>query len=292
MKGKESIIPIAIPFEIPLLNGQRMPRSVWCYIVRGESAALIDASVAGAWNRIQEAIGVAGIQIGAIRHLVFTHAHPDHIGVAPALLRDIPATTYAHRDAVRWIEDTEAQKRERPVPGFDSLVEGSVRINRTLEDGEFLDLGGIRLQAIATPGHADGQLAFYCQEAEALFSGDALPEPNAMPIYTDLPATIRSLQRLRELTAVTALYSSWEEPIYERSFINTRFDIAFSWLQAVHDAVRGAVADGQADPAVITATAMTTLGLPPFAANPLTAATVRAHLKYADVPRIFDITFS
>lgn len=35
-----------------------------------------------------------------------------------------------------WIEDVDLQNRERPVPGFGSLVGGSVRIDSELVDGD------------------------------------------------------------------------------------------------------------------------------------------------------------
>lgn len=285
------IFPVEIPFEIPLPGGERLSRSVGCYLVTGEDAALIDTGVAGAWKRINDAMRENGIDPCNLRHLLFTHAHPDHIGAAVSILQDVAPNTHAHADAIEWIEDPDTQKQQRPVPGFDTLVEGGVKITQPLADGKTLDLGGIRLTVLATPGHARGHLAFYCPEASALFSGDAIPEPNALPIYTDLPATLHSMRQLQGLESVEALYSSWERPIHGREAIQARFEDAFNWIQVVHEAVRNAVHENRlSDWMSVTRHAMEMLGLPPFAANPLTAATVQTHMTFTNHQTITGIS--
>lgn len=290
MSVKDHIYPIEILFDIPLPNGQSLPRSVGCYLVVGASVALVDAGVAGAWPQVENALCTNDIGADALGHLVFTHAHPDHIGAAPSIVKAVAPSTYAHSDAVCWIEDPETQKRERPVPGFDGLVEGPVAIDKRLSGGDVLDLGGLHLQVLATPGHADGHLALYCPEAEALFTGDALPEPNAMPIYTDLAATLCSIRTLQGVEAVQTMYSSWEAPIRGRGAIDARCAEALDWVKRIHDSVRTATAgSGERDLQILTRQVMEDLGLPPFAANPLTSRTIQAHLAHIEDKRVADM---
>jgi hydroxyacylglutathione hydrolase len=47
-------------------------------------------------------------------------------------------------------------------------------VDRHIGDGEVLDVGGLRLRSLYTPGHAPGHLAFYVEDEDLVLSGDAL----------------------------------------------------------------------------------------------------------------------
>jgi hydroxyacylglutathione hydrolase len=47
-------------------------------------------------------------------------------------------------------------------------------VDRHLEDEEVLEVGGLRLKSLYTPGHAPGHLAFYLADEGLVLSGDAL----------------------------------------------------------------------------------------------------------------------
>jgi hydroxyacylglutathione hydrolase len=47
-------------------------------------------------------------------------------------------------------------------------------VDRHLEDEEVLEVGGLRLRSLYTPGHAPGHLAFYLEDEGLVLSGDAL----------------------------------------------------------------------------------------------------------------------
>ncbi len=69
---------------------------------------------------------------------------------------------------------------------------------------EETDIGGIRVQAIATPGHTPGHLSFFFPEEEVLFIGDYDLTPFG-PWYGDaassIEETIESIRRLKEIPA-------------------------------------------------------------------------------------------
>jgi glyoxylase-like metal-dependent hydrolase (beta-lactamase superfamily II) len=48
------------------------------------------------------------------------------------------------------------------------------KVDRHVTDDEVLEVGNLRLRSLYTPGHAPGHLAFYAEEQETVFSGDAL----------------------------------------------------------------------------------------------------------------------
>ncbi|QIN79204.1 MBL fold metallo-hydrolase [Rubrobacter marinus] len=47
-------------------------------------------------------------------------------------------------------------------------------VDRNIADYEVVEVGGLRLHALYTPGHAPGHLAFLVEDQNLVFSGDAL----------------------------------------------------------------------------------------------------------------------
>lgn len=86
------------------------------------------------------------------------------------------------------------------VPAVDGYV----------EDGEVLEVGGLRLEALYTPGHAPGHLAFHAADEGFVISGDALFAGSVGRV--DLPGgsmdlLMRSIQeRLLTLPDETAVH--------------------------------------------------------------------------------------
>ena len=105
--------------------------------------------------------------------LLLTHAHVDHIGGASRFVERSGVTAYLHPD-----DDYLAlhpAEQMRLVFGFMPGPEHRPpRTLRPLEDGLSLDLGGLRVEVLATPGHTPGHCCFHLPEEGILFSGDQL----------------------------------------------------------------------------------------------------------------------
>ncbi|MFO7688176.1 MAG: MBL fold metallo-hydrolase [Desulfobacterales bacterium] len=73
-----------------------------------------------------------------------------------------------------------------------------------LSDGDIIDLGGLTVEVIHSPGHTPGHLCFYFREIETLFLGD-MDLTRFGPWYgdrdSDIEAIIRSVKRLRQIPA-------------------------------------------------------------------------------------------
>ena len=117
MKLTEHIHALKIPFQIPLGPGKTLDRFVYVYLVQGAEICLIDSGVKGSEEIIFNYLKDIGRKPEEISLLLLTHAHPDHIGSARTIKQATGCTVAAHPDAQAWIEDTELQFRERPVPG-------------------------------------------------------------------------------------------------------------------------------------------------------------------------------
>lgn len=77
------------------------------------------------------------------------------------------------------------------------------KADRHLEDGQIVDLGGVTVEVLSTPGHTAGHLSFFVREPAVLYIGDYDLSP--FPYYgdrdSDIDLTISSVARLREVPA-------------------------------------------------------------------------------------------
>ena len=114
----------------------------------GGSAVLIDAG--GPPEPIVAAIDRHRL---TVTHILVTHHHGDHVahlGAMRDLYADAPVLTHA----------LEAPR----LPGG---------ADGTLDQGDVVESGGLRIDALHTPGHTDGMLSFVVNGAEC-FTGDTL----------------------------------------------------------------------------------------------------------------------
>ena len=102
---------------------------------------------------------VAGREVAAI---LCTHAHDDHVRVAPALRERTGAPILLHPDEAPLWALTHGEGEDAP------------RWDRDLADGDTLEVGGVRLTILHTPGHAPGAVCVYAPELGCVFSGDTL----------------------------------------------------------------------------------------------------------------------
>ncbi|MCL5447560.1 MAG: MBL fold metallo-hydrolase [Actinobacteria bacterium] len=86
-----------------------------------------------------------------VRSVVETHGHWDHIQAVEAV-----------RDA--GLEVAVSPEDASMLPSYDLLI----------EDGAVMEVGKLRVHAIATPGHTPGSLCFSVEGTPLLFTGDTL----------------------------------------------------------------------------------------------------------------------
>jgi glyoxylase-like metal-dependent hydrolase (beta-lactamase superfamily II) len=206
MQITEHVHAIKIPFQLTISPTIKLDRFVYVYLIYGKEICLIDSGVASSESVILDYISRTGRNPDEISTIVQTHSHPDHIGATRAVKAASDCLVAAHKNAKSWIEDVELQFRERPVPGFHSLVGGSVKVDRILEDGDALDLGdGLRLEVIHTPGHSGDSISLLLPEDGVLFSGDAIPLAGSIPVYEDALALAKSIEKLRSVEGIKVL---------------------------------------------------------------------------------------
>jgi len=180
-----------------------------CYVIGDEdtgAGVVVDPGDEAA--RISLAVEQTGLEIEKI---LLTHAHVDHIGAISALVDEYSCPVLAHREAEPMLRQAPTQAmmmgmKFGRVPSLDGYV----------EDEEVIEVGGLRLQALFTPGHAPGHLAFHVEDEGLVLSGDALFAGSVGRV--DLPGgsmevLMRSIEgRLLTLQDETRVYSGHGPP--------------------------------------------------------------------------------
>ncbi len=152
-------------------------------------------------DRLLEAIEQLGVQIEAI---LITHCHFDHIGAVAPLARATGAPVYCPEIERPVLEDIALGT----PPGFGPFE--SYTPEHTLSGGESLNLAGLDIEVLFTPGHSPGHLTFSLPAHAAIFSGDVLFQGSIgrtdLP-FADHPTLERSLASLIDtLPPATTVY--------------------------------------------------------------------------------------
>ncbi|MEV4809125.1 MBL fold metallo-hydrolase [Micromonospora avicenniae] len=130
-----------------------------------------------------------------VRAILATHAHDDHVRVAPALARATGAPVLLHPDdRILW-----------------DLTHPDVAPGGVLRDGQNVEVAGIVLTVLHTPGHSPGACSFHAPALGAVFTGDTLfaGGPGATGrSYSDFGVIIESIRdRLLTLPPETVVHT-------------------------------------------------------------------------------------
>ena len=153
-----------------------------------EECVVIDAP-----HDVRTILDVAGGR--RIVAIVLTHAHDDHVRVAPELARQTGAPLLLHpADEVLW-----------------KLVHPSEPMPAPLADGDEIAVAGEVLRVLHTPGHSPGAVCLHAPALGCVFTGDTLFQggPGATGrSHSDRPTIERSIrERLLTLPPDTVVHT-------------------------------------------------------------------------------------
>jgi hydroxyacylglutathione hydrolase len=149
-----------------------------CHIARLDGAgAAIVIDPGDEAPRLLEAIETLGVQVAAI---LLTHTHFDHVGAVAPLARATGGEVWCPELEVPVLADV---MRYMPWAGIGPYE--SYDADHTVAGGETLELAGMEIDVIFTPGHSPGHVTYSIPSEQAIFSGDVLFEGSIG--RTDLP---------------------------------------------------------------------------------------------------------
>ncbi|MEU9510959.1 MBL fold metallo-hydrolase [Micromonospora sp. NPDC048170] len=130
-----------------------------------------------------------------VRAILATHAHDDHVRVAPALARATGAPVLLHpADRVLW-----------------DMVHPDEAPDGELRDGQSVEVAGTTLTVLHTPGHSPGACSFHAPQLGVVFTGDTLfaGGPGATGrSYSDFGTIVASIRdRLLTLPPETVVHT-------------------------------------------------------------------------------------
>ena len=185
------LIKLPLPFPVATIN---------VYLIElADGFLLLDCGLKthACRDALEQGLAAAGVRFGDIRHLVITHLHPDHFGLAAEVRRRSGAGIWMHRAEAAHVSDRymdhdffvghsvwlaengvprdesdEIAQSSRGIAEFVDMFE----IERTLEDGERIAVAGGELEVLLTPGHSAGLLTFYFGLRKLYFSSDHMVE--------------------------------------------------------------------------------------------------------------------
>lgn len=189
-----------------------------CYIVINEGTKecfLVD--MAACPPELVSHIKNSGLTVKAV---LLTHGHFDHIMGLDRFLEEFPAPVYACAAEKELLESPQLNSSSGML-GQPYTFHGA----QYVKDGDLLDIAGMKIQVIQTPGHTIGGCCYYIADEQTLFSGDTLFRASIG--RTDLPtgsmgALVRSVkEKILVLPDETRVYPGHMEETtvgYEKKY--------------------------------------------------------------------------
>ncbi len=115
-----------------------------------------------------------------VEGILLTHCHFDHIGAVAPVARETGAPVWCPEIEVPVLADIMSFV---PFPGIGPYE--SYEADETVSGGERLELAGLEIDVLFTPGHSPGHVTYSIPDQAALFSGDVLFQGSVG--RTDLP---------------------------------------------------------------------------------------------------------
>ncbi len=166
-----------------------------CFIVRETDAA--KAVIVDPGDEPEKLLAaLEGLGVEQVEAILVTHTHFDHVGAVAPVARATGAPVYCPELETRVLANI---MDFVPCEGFGPFE--SYEADHTVKGGERLELAGLTIDVLFTPGHSPGHVTYATREHDAVFSGDVLFEGSVGRVDLpggDWPTLLRSIESLME----------------------------------------------------------------------------------------------
>jgi len=175
--------------------------------------AMIESGPGSTLENVEAGVAAAGLELADLRTLLLTHIHLDHAGAAGALAARSGSEVVVHTVGAPHLADPgRLLHSARRIYGdamddlwgpMQAVPEGRLR---AVEGGATLDVGGLEVRVLHTPGHASHHVSYLFPDG-TLFTGDSagirlpgspLTRPALPPPELSLEDWEASVARMRE----------------------------------------------------------------------------------------------
>lgn len=134
-----------------------------CYIIgEGGEAAVIDPGV-----EVNEVVNILEAQKLSLKYIILTHAHIDHIIMMDEIRERSGAKVVVHEDDAPLLGNP--RLNGAALFGLNKIFNDA---DICVKDGDILEIGGMKLEILHTPGHTPGGMCI--KAGDQLFTGDTL----------------------------------------------------------------------------------------------------------------------
>ncbi len=257
--------PIEIADNLWMLGTRQYP----VYLFKSEAeGTLFEGGISAVGPVLQGQLQDLGVGPGAVKQLIVTHAHPDHVMAVPAIREMFPAIrvlaspiaakTLAVEKAISFfckMDQTLIQNlsaaglidgQHEPA----AVPEMKIVVDQPVGEGDSISVDGTTLDVVETPGHSDCSLSFYDAAHGVLIISDAtgyyMPEhddwwPNYFSSY---PFYLNSMRRLAAVGA-ELLCLSHNAVIKGAEDVSSYFQRAIAGTEQYHERIVAEVKSGK-----------------------------------------------
>jgi glyoxylase-like metal-dependent hydrolase (beta-lactamase superfamily II) len=222
------------------------------YLLHADEPAIVETGPTTSFGALVAGLETLGIGSGELAHVVVTHIHLDHAGGVGRIAERYPtASIWVHERGARHLADpsrlidsaTRIYGPQLLGSLFGAVEPVAPQRLRSVDQGTVIELGGRKLDVLATPGHAKHHVALVDSATGAVFTGDALgihpPDasvlrPATPPPDYDLELAISSIRTIRERARGSKVLFSHFGPVEDVDRICELAERRFrSWTEAV-----------------------------------------------------------
>lgn len=229
----EKITPYLALIKMPYLDIGGDTIYINVYLLMDKELALIDTGPCrkGSRQLLESALSEFGFRLKDISRIIYTHAHPDHMGGGVDLGGKGDFSHLVYWEALEYVEQygryvnlfkslcketlsPHLQHNPKERDTYFNLVDafwypayGQIKFDHGLHDGDTINTGDLNLEVISTPGHSPWDISLWEEKERMLFTGDFILEKSSTltgsmkGLGSDLIAYKSSLEKVSQYVA-------------------------------------------------------------------------------------------